>query len=82
VDHEPFVETGLEEPAGLVIAEGYVFVADHGTGWIHAYDASGDLVNSLDTGRGSGALAGLAMSPAGELLFIDTPRNEVIRVVP
>jgi DNA-binding beta-propeller fold protein YncE len=82
VDHEPFVETGLHEPAGLAVAAGYVFVADHATGWIHAFDMHGDLVNSLDTGRGPGALAGIAMSPAGELLFVDTQADEVIRVVP
>ena len=44
---------------------------DNATGRILAFDLEGKQLNSLDTGLGAGALAGLAFGPDGKLYFVD-----------
>ena len=55
-------------------------VTEHGTGHIKVFTKQGVLVGDLDTGRGAGALMGLAVSPSGELYVVDAKRNQLLRV--
>jgi len=75
-------EVELMKPSGMLIHQDTLFVTDHETGEIFAFDLDGKLLNRLDTGRGPGALAGLEMDPEGRILFVDMLKNEVIRVEP
>jgi DNA-binding beta-propeller fold protein YncE len=75
--------SGLSVPSGLALsADGStLFVAEHGTGDVHAYEvASGALVATLETGRGAGALQGIAVSPRGHLFIVDGRADELLRV--
>lgn len=46
------IDSDLVMPAGLALHEGTLYVADRGTGQLHAYDLGGKRVRSLDTGLG------------------------------
>lgn len=72
----------LQRPSGLEIHDGLVYVSDASTSQIHAFQLDGSLVRSLDTGLPPGSLAGLALSPEGQLYFVDLPNGAVVRVVP
>ena len=78
---EVFISEGLEQPSGLAVNDGLLFVGDYSTGLIHAYDLeTAELVDTLDSG--SGELAGIEVAPDGRLWFIDAAFNEVLRVEP
>jgi hypothetical protein len=72
----------LEAPSGLELYNGLLYVTDHATGLIHAYDLAGTRVNYLDTGRGVDALAGMAFGSDGKLYLVDMETNEVLRIDP
>jgi hypothetical protein len=72
----------LERPSGLELHEGLLYVSDHATGIIHAFDLSGERVNYLDTGRGEDALAGMAFGPDGRIYLVDMETDEVLRLDP
>ena len=79
-DYVTFVD-GLQQPSGLAIHDDRLFVGDHATGLIHAYDIeTGALIESLDTGADD--LAGIEIAPDGALWFIDAAYSEVLRVTP
>lgn len=70
----------LERPSGLELRDGLVFVSDNATSVIGAFDASGERVNYLETGRPEGSLAGMAFGPDGKLYFVDMKSNRVFRI--
>jgi len=73
--------TGLDEPSGIALAEdGRVFVSDHGTGEIIAYESDGTEIERLDT-RGD-AIMGLEIGPNGGLWYVDAGLEQVVRVDP
>jgi len=72
----------LDEPSGIELYNGLLYVTDNATGVIHAFDLVGNRVNWLDTGRGEGALAGIAFGPDGKLYFVDMDADEVVRIDP
>jgi DNA-binding beta-propeller fold protein YncE len=72
----------LDQPSGMILYKGLLYVADHGTGVITAFSSKGEKLNWLDTGLGAGHLAGLAISPAGKLHFLDLAANRLYRVDP
>ncbi|MBX3459624.1 MAG: hypothetical protein KF696_06605 [Planctomycetes bacterium] len=74
--------THLTQPSGLEYRGGLLYVCDHATGIIHAFDLSGNRVNWLDTGLGSNALTGLAFGPDGKLYFCDIKNDRVVRIDP
>lgn len=70
---------GLQQPSGIAINDGRLFVSDHATGEIIAY--------SLETGMeldrvatGAEAIMGLAVSPEGQVWYVDAGSNTVTRV--
>jgi len=70
----------LDQPSGLALWNGHLYVSDHATGVIHAFDLEGTRVNYLDTGRGKDALAGIVMGPDERLYFVDMSYDEVLRI--
>ena len=61
---------------------GLLYVTDNASGWIHAFTLAGERVNYLDTGRGAGALAGIAFGPDGKLYLVDMLTDEIVRIDP
>jgi hypothetical protein len=72
----------LQQPSGLELHDGLLYVTDAQTGQFHAFDLQGNLVRSLDSGLPPGHLGGIAFSPEGQLYFVDVPRSAVLRIVP
>lgn len=78
VEHGVFAD-GFDAPSGLAIGNGRLFVADHATGAITAFDlGSGDAVGRLETA--AEGIQGLTLSPDGKLWFVDATRNELVRI--
>lgn len=74
--------TVLTNPSGLEHHNGLLYVADHATGIIHAFDLNGNRVNWLDTGLGASALTGLAFDANGKLYFCDIKNDRIVRIDP
>lgn len=72
----------LDQPSGLELRNGLLYVSDHATGMIFAFDLDGVRVNYLDTGRGEDALAGMAFGPDDKLYLVDMRTDEVLRLDP
>lgn len=71
---------GLHEPSGVELHDGKLFVAEHATGDIIAFDLTGKELARVSTGaRG---LMGLAFSPQGKLHFVDADSGHVVRLDP
>ena len=80
VTFETFVE-GLGEPSGLALADGRLFVSDHASGEIMAYDLeSGEELGRLAT-EATG-LMGVEIGPDGDLWYVDAAAYTVVRVDP
>ncbi len=75
--------TGLAGvPSGLEVHNGLIYVSDNASGWISAFDKSGQRVNLLNTGLPEGALSGMAFGPDGKLYFVDMVGHRVLRIDP
>lgn len=73
--------TGLDRPGGLALdGQGHIFVAEYGTGVIHAYTLDGAEIQSLDTGWGEGAIYGIEVGPDGALWAVDHAEPAVYRL--
>ncbi|WP_234023126.1 hypothetical protein [Sorangium cellulosum] len=72
----------LEAPSGIEIHEGLVFVSDHATSRLYAFDLTGQLVRTLDTGLPPGSLAGITFGPDGKLYFVDMLSSRIYRIDP
>jgi hypothetical protein len=67
--------TGLSQPFGVAVSDGYLYAASFGTGTVGQYTLSGGTVNaSLVTGLG--AADGVAVS--GNSLFVTTAGNNTV----
>jgi hypothetical protein len=73
--------SGLQQPSGIALHDGRLFVGDHATGEIIAYEvASRRELGRLATGaRG---LMGLEFAPDGRLWYVDGAANQLLRVDP
>ena len=74
--------SNLNQPSGLALHDGTLYLANHGDGTLLAFDLDGAEVNRLDTELGGGTLTGLAIGPDGRLYAIDRRAQRVIRVEP
>ncbi len=73
----------LEAPSGIELHDGVLYVSDNTTSQIHAFDLTGKLLNSLDTGFDAGSLAGMAFGPEDDkLYFVDMITSNVYRIEP
>ena len=70
---------GMTSPSGLELWNGMLFVSDHDSGRIFAFDLDGDLLDWLDTERGEGVM-GLTFDASGALWFIDGEADRVYRL--
>jgi DNA-binding beta-propeller fold protein YncE len=74
--------TGVGRPSGLALNQGTLYVGDHASGVIHAFDvATGEATTRLLTPEGEG-LAGLAVAPlSGRMFYSNMLSNTVAAVV-
>lgn len=72
----------VERPSGLALIEDMIFVADHATSTLYAFDYEGALVRRLDTGLPRNSITGLAIGPDDRLYFADRLTGRALRVDP
>ncbi|MCC6622641.1 MAG: hypothetical protein IT385_15365 [Deltaproteobacteria bacterium] len=73
----------MTQPSGLAIHDDVMYVSDHQTSRIHAFDrATGAQLRTLDTGLPAGTLAGLEVGPDDKLYFTDMLGGAVYRIDP
>ena len=70
----------LQAPSGMVLSDGILYVVDHATARISAFDLNGQLVRYLDTGMAADSLGALALGPDGKLYVADMSTSIVYRV--
>lgn len=70
---------GLDTPSGLALTDGHLILTDPSSGRIFVFTLEGELVESVDTGRGDG-LAGIVARSLDDLWFVDVKANEVVRM--
>lgn len=70
----------LDQPGGLAFRDGTLYIAEFGTGILHAYDTDGKELQTLDTDRGGGAIYGIEIGPDGKLWVIDNSAPAVYRL--
>jgi DNA-binding beta-propeller fold protein YncE len=71
---------GIQKPSGVALHEDVLYVADYGTGWVHAFTLDGVKRNSLDTGFGPQSVGGITVGPDGKLYIVDMANDRVLRV--
>jgi sugar lactone lactonase YvrE len=76
-DYQVFVD-GLDEPAGLALTNDRLFVSEHGTGDIVAYDLDGNELDRLSTP--ASAIMGITLGPDGHLWYADPIANQIVRI--
>ena len=80
-EFDVLVGEGLEEPSGLALVENRLFVGDHATGEIIAFDINtGEELGRIDTL--SEGLMGIEVGPDGRLWFVDGEAEEVLVLTP
>lgn len=73
----------LQQPSGLALHEGVLYVGDFATGRITAFDAaSGERLDWIESGAGTQALMGLAIDGEGRLYFLDAGAGRLMRIAP
>lgn len=78
---EPTIEPrSFTQPAGLELHEGLLYVTDHATSTILAFDLQGQLVDWLPLDRPAGSLGGIDVLPDGALVVTDLEADELIRI--
>jgi sugar lactone lactonase YvrE len=74
------VVEGLGQPSGIELVDGRLFVTDHASAEILAYDLDGNELGRLATG--ATGLMGITVGPDGKLYYADGFGNEIVRVDP
>jgi hypothetical protein len=74
------IAQGLAEPSGLLLAAGRLFVTEHASGDIVAFDTAGHELGRAATG--AAAIMGITLGPEGKLWYVDAATNTVARVDP
>jgi hypothetical protein len=60
--------------------DGYLFVTDHATSTIAAFDLEGNLVDWLDTGFPASTLMGMEFDDEGRLYLVDAAGDQLLRI--
>jgi DNA-binding beta-propeller fold protein YncE len=72
----------VEQPAGIALHDGVLFVTDAANSRFYAFDLQGNLLRRLETGFPPGSLAGLVIGPDGKIHFVDRGTGGVYRIDP
>ncbi len=72
----------LEEPSGIEVHDGVIFVSDRATSRFHAFDMEGKPLRQLDTGLPPGSLSGFTFGPDGKIYFADFITSTIYRIDP
>jgi hypothetical protein len=72
---------GLGQPSGLALHDGRLFVSDHETGEIIAFDLEGNELGRVAAPDGPGIM-GLAVGPDGTLWYVDGQHELVVHIQP
>jgi DNA-binding beta-propeller fold protein YncE len=76
-------DTGeLEQPSGLTLHDGLLYVTDHATSRISAFTLDGERVDYLETGVSENRLMGLRLDADGNVLVVDNGRDRVLKIQP
>lgn len=75
-------EAGLQQPSGLALHQGHIFVSDHATSRIFAFTLDGRTADYLDTGVAPGSLMGMAFDSRGRLFVVNAKADQVIMIAP
>lgn len=78
-DYQVVVD-GLDEPSGIALHEGRLFVSEHGSGDVIALELDGTEIERMSTP--ADRIMGITIGPAGDLWYVDAGANEVVRVDP
>ena len=72
----------LQVPSGLELHEDVLFVSDIANSRFYAFDKTGALLRTLDTGFAPGSLVGFTFGPDGKVYFVDHISSWVFRIDP
>lgn len=72
--------TDMVQPAGLHLEGDTIFVSDHETSRILAFDLEGGLVDWVQLDVDAGHLGGLTLDSNGNIVVVDMVANELIRI--
>lgn len=75
-------EYGMSKPSGLTIVDDILLITDNETSTIYAFSIDGDLIDTLETPFGDGALMGIYASSINDLWLVNAVDNEVWRLQP
>ncbi len=71
---------GLQIPSGLALHDEMIFVVDHATSFIWAFDLEGEVVDWLETGIEPYSLMGIDFDAEGRLYVADAQADRVMRI--
>ena len=78
---EPTIESvTLDKPAGLEIADGFIWVTDNATSRVLAFNMDGELVDWVQLDTPAGSIGGIATDSVGRVVVTDMIANEVLRI--
>ncbi|HVH41309.1 MAG TPA: hypothetical protein VM925_03170 [Labilithrix sp.] len=72
----------LEQPSGIELKGGLIYVTDTATSTFHVFDKAGTEVKKLATGLEPGSLSGFTFGPDGKIWFTDRKAGKVLRIDP
>jgi outer membrane protein assembly factor BamB len=72
----------LEQPSGLEIHNGHIYVSDTATGSFHVFDKTGKEIRKLQTGLAANSLAGFTFGKDNKVWFVDRNESKVLRIDP
>lgn len=79
----PVITSGdLVSPSGLAIHEDTIYISDHATSTLYAFDMQGTMLRSLKTDLPEGSLAGITVGPDYRLWFTDMKTGAVYTIRP
>lgn len=73
---------GFDQPGGLALFDGHLYVGEWGTGVLHELTLDGAETRRLDTGFGPEALYGVEVGPDGQLWVVDHADATIWRIEP
>jgi DNA-binding beta-propeller fold protein YncE len=72
--------TDMVQPAGLHMDGDTLFISDHETSRILAFNLEGELMDWLQMDVDAGHLGGLTLDEAGNIVIVDMVTNELLRI--